>query len=204
MCGRFVDPNLRSMGLDTSWLKITPYPQRFNIKPTQEVYAIVGGQLVLARWGLVPSWHRGTLKEWKASTINARIEEVETKPAFRWSWREGRCLIPAGGYYEWNGEAPRKQPHFFSAAGNEPTLWFAGLVAIWQDMLTAAIMTRAANQSVAPVHDRMPVILNIEEQEAWLQGSVSKDLGMQAQLKHHPVARFKTDDDGPELIEPLP
>ncbi|MCB5412177.1 SOS response-associated peptidase [Pseudogemmobacter faecipullorum] len=203
MCGRFVDPNLRSAGLDMTQTKVNPFPRRFNVKPTQDVYALIDGQPALARWGLIPSWHRGELKEWKAATINARIEEARDKPSFRDAWRRGRILIPVGGYYEWTGEKSPKQPHFFQGAGNEETLWFAGLSSIWRDLMTCTIMTRAANDSVEPVHDRMPVILNSDEREAWLAGSEDLSIGAGARVMHHPVHAFGINDEGPLLIEPI-
>ena len=203
MCGRFVDPDLRSAGLDTSWLKINPIPRRFNVKPTQEVYALVNGQPALARWGLIPSWHKGELKEWKAATINARIEEAAEKPSFRDAWKRGRILMPVGGYYEWTGEKPPKQPHYFEGSGNEGILWFAALVSQWRDLLTCTIMTRAANDTVEPLHDRMPVILNTAEREAWLAGSQDLSIGAAARVRHHPVAAFGIKDEGAGLIEPV-
>lgn len=203
MCGRFVDPNLRSAGLDTSWLKIDPFPRRFNVTPTSSVYVMAAGQGLLARWGLIPTWHRGALKDWKAATINARIEEAADKPSFRGPWRHGRCLIPAGGYYEWTGDRTPKQPHFFASAGNDDTLWFAGLLSEWQDLLTCTIMTRAANDTVMPVHDRMPVILDIEEREAWLGGSTDLEIGAAARLQHHKVRPFGIRDEGEALIEEI-
>jgi len=203
MCGRYVDPNLRSAGLDTSWLKIDPFPRRYNIKPTQDVYVLRGRELVLARWGLIPVWHKGELKDWKASTINARLEEAADKPSFRGPWRHGRCLIPAGGYYEWTGARTPKQPHFFAGAGNEETLWFAGLLSAWRGLLTCAIVTRAANDTVEPVHDRMPVILNSEERDAWLGGGGNTGIGSGARLRHYPVRPFGIKDEGSDLIEPI-
>ncbi|HAW46912.1 MAG TPA: SOS response-associated peptidase, partial [Roseovarius sp.] len=114
----------------------------------------------------------------------------------------GRCLIPAGGYYEWTGTKSPKQPHFFSSAGNEETLWFAGLLSVWNDLRTCAILTRAANDSVMPIHDRMPVILDSAEREDWLSGSDRTDLGEGYPVKHHTVARFGIRDEGEALIEP--
>lgn len=203
MCGRFIDPNLRNSDFDMSQIKIDPLPQRFNIKPTQAVYVSDGTDLGLARWGLIPSWHRGALADWKASTINARLEDAAEKPSYRGPFRNGRCLIPAGGYYEWTGARSPKQPHVFRADGNEETLWFAGLISLWQDLLTCTIMTRAANASVAPLHDRMPVILNSHERDLWISGGPAETLGAGAKLRHHPVSRFKLEDEGPELIEPI-
>ena len=152
MCGRFVDPNMRADGLDTSWLKIAPFPRRFNVKPTQDILIVAKAPLeaMMARWWLVPSWHVGDLKDWKATTFNARIEEARDKPSFRNVWRHGRCLIPVGGYYEWRGEKGAKQPYYFQPAGNEAILWIAGLASRWQGLLTCTMMTRAANASTAP------------------------------------------------------
>lgn len=199
--GRFVDPDLRSAGLDTSWLKINPFPRRCNVNPTQEVYVVLDGRPELARWGLIPSWHRGELRDWRAATINARIEEADDKPSFRGPWRNGRCLIPAGGYCEWTGDTTPKQPRYFQSAGNEDTLWFAGLVSLWRDLLTCTIMTRAANETVEPIHDRMPVILDTSEREAWLRGSEDLAIGAGARVRHHPARPFGIKDDGLELIE---
>jgi putative SOS response-associated peptidase YedK len=155
-----------------------------------------------ARWWLVPSWHRGDLKDWKATTFNARIEEAQNKPAFRAVWRHGRCLIPVGGYYEWTGDKGAKVPHAVLSGSNEPTLWIAGLASRWQDTLTCTMMTRAANSAVAQIHHRMPVILNIDERESWLSGSDEiEGLGQGARLEHYPVGKFGVRDDGPHLIE---
>jgi len=163
---------------------------------------LLGQELTCARWGLIPGWHKGELKDWRASTINARIEEAATKPSFRGAWRYGRCLIPAGGYYEWTGAKSPKQPHFFASVGNEGTLWFAGLLSVWNDLRTCAILTRAANDTVTPVHDRMPVILDSAERDDWLTGSDRTELGAGYQVKHHPVAPFGLRDEGEALIEP--
>jgi putative SOS response-associated peptidase YedK len=205
MCGRFVDPNLRGTEFELSEIKINPIPRRFNVKPTQDVLIFAKDPLeaMMARWWLIPSWFKGDdPREWKATTFNARIEEAKDKPTFRQVWRHGRCLIPAGGYYEWTGTAGQKQPHFIASAGNEETLWFAGLASRWRDTLTCTIMTRAATADVSAVHTRMPVILDAAEREAWLSGTdETADLGAGARLRHYPVARFGIADDGPQLIE---
>lgn len=204
MCGRFIDPNLRGTELELSQIKIDPFPRRFNIKPTQDVMVVPSdpAKAALARWWLVPSWHKGDLRDWKATTFNARIEDAATKPTFRAVWKHGRCLVPAGGYYEWTGDKGHKQPHAILSAGNEETLWFAGLASRWQDLLTCTILTRAATDAVAAIHHRMPVILDADERDAWLSGADTPDLGATARLRSHPVARFGLHDDGPDLIEP--
>ncbi|MFN4061227.1 MAG: SOS response-associated peptidase [Paracoccus hibiscisoli] len=204
MCGRFIDPNLRGTELELSQINIDPFPRRFNIKPTQDVLVVPSdpAKAALARWWLVPSWHKGDLRDWKATTFNARIEDAATKPTFRSVWKHGRCLIPAGGYYEWTGDKGAKQPHAILSAGNEETLWFAGLASRWQDLLTCTILTRAATDAVAAIHHRMPVILDANERDVWLSGSDVPELGATARLRCHPVARFSLHDDGPDLIEP--
>ena len=205
MCGRFVDPNLRGTEVEMSQTKINPIPRRFNVKPTQEVLVMgrVPEQAQYARWGLIPSWFRGDIRDWKAATINARIEDARDKPSFKAAWKYGRCLIPAGGYYEWAGAKAPKQPWFIASAGNEETLWFAGLVSLWGDLQTCAILTRAASEPLAALHTRMPVILSTAEREAWLSGTEGPDLGAGAQLRYHPVKRFGIADEGEELIEAM-
>ena len=205
MCGRFVDPNLRGTEAELSEIKIDPFPRRYNVKPTQDILIVAKTPLeaMFARWWLVPSWHRGELQDWKATTFNARLEDARTKPSFRAVWKHGRCLIPAGGYYEWTGDKGDKQPHFITSAGNEETLWFAGLASRWQDLLTCTILTRAANNDIREIHHRMPVMLNADERDAWLGGTDDLNLGAEKRLEHHPVARFGISDDGPELIEAI-
>lgn len=204
MCGRIVDPNLIGSEMDMSQHRLDPIPRRFNVKPTQEVLILAKSPLVpmQARWGLVPSWHKGQLRDWKAATFNARIEEARDKASFRAVWRFGRCLIPAAGYYEWTGAKPPKQPHFIRPAGNLANLYFAGLASRWEGLLTCTILTRAANPAMQVLHDRMPVILNEAEQEAWLGGTEDLSLGAEVVLQHHPVARFGLQEDNESLIEP--
>ena len=160
-------------------------------------------EAVIARWWLIPSWHKGELKDWEAATFNARIEDAQHKPAFRAVWRRGHCIIPAAGYYQWTGEKGSKHPHFIRSAGNTETIWFASLASRWQDLLTCTILTRAANPTVEQIHDRMPVILDPEERDGWLAGSDDLSIGKDTALKHYLVQPFGVRDDGPELIEPL-
>ncbi|WP_282076285.1 SOS response-associated peptidase [Epibacterium ulvae] len=202
MCGRFVDPNLRGTDVEHVELKINPIPRRYNVKPTNDVliYRNVGAY---ARWWLVPHWHGGTLKEWKATTFNARIEEASSKPAFREAWQKGRCLIPLSGYYEWRESNGAKSPYYISGTGNENNLWAAGLASQWRGTLTCTMLTRPANASVSDIHHRMPVLLNTDEIEAWLGGTDDLNLGAETLLRHHEVAKIGRDDDGDSLIEPI-
>jgi putative SOS response-associated peptidase YedK len=122
------------------------------------------------RWGLIPSW----TKDIRAAKplINARAETLAEKPSFRSLLKSRRCLVPASGFYEWKKEGNRKIPHYFRLT-DEPLFSFAGLYDSWHNpegvsVSTYTIVTCEANSLVAPVHDRMPVILSRENEERWL------------------------------------
>jgi putative SOS response-associated peptidase YedK len=150
---------------------------RYNVAPTDEVPIVrrarEGGrrELVIARWGLVPWWAKDA--SGAARMINARAESIDTKPAFRDSFREHRCLVVADGFYEWQKLAGgTKQPFMIRLRGGAP-FGFAGLWSSWKDpegrrLPTTTIVTTDANDLVRPIHDRMPVILDPADFEAWL------------------------------------
>jgi putative SOS response-associated peptidase YedK len=151
------------------------FPPRPYVAPSQPI-AIVrmyndARQFALVRWGLIPAW----VKEPKSGKplINARSETVFEKPSFRTSIKRRRCLIPADGFYEWTGDVPgRKQPfHIHRPDGR--VFAFAGLWDHWlapdgSEMETAAIITTAANDTLAPIHHRMPVVIQPRDFEFWL------------------------------------
>ncbi len=154
------------------------FPPRYNVAPTQPIPIVrmVDGKrsFTLMRWGLMPSW----VKDPKTFPllINARGESVLEKPAFRNAMRRRRCLIPTDGFYEWKPGAP-KRPFFVRAKrgvdGSAPPLAFAGLWETWtgpngEELDTAAIVTTAANRTLAAIHDRMPVFISPEDFEVWL------------------------------------
>jgi putative SOS response-associated peptidase YedK len=146
---------------------------RYNIAPSQAVLIVAGGEgrprrAELARWGLLPAWAR----EARLAQINARIETAAERRMFAGALRARRCLVPASSFFEWRrGPGARRPIRFAPAAGG---LWaFAG---IWEDwappggpgVRTCAILTTAPNALVAPVHDRMPVILPPDLEAAWM------------------------------------
>jgi putative SOS response-associated peptidase YedK len=150
------------------------FPPRYNVAPTQPipVVRLVEGQrrFALVRWGLLPSW----VKDPKTFTllINARGESVCDKPAFRAAMRRRRCLIPADGFYEWKRAGARKQPYYVHLKAGGP-LAFAGLWETWmgpngEELESAAIVTTNANALLAPIHDRMPVVLEPQAFDLWL------------------------------------
>jgi len=151
------------------------FPPRYNIAPTQPVGIVRAGEqgvreFHLVRWGLIPSW----VKDPRAFTtlINARAETALTKPPFRAGLKYRRCLVPADGFYEWTGAKGAKRPHLarpkhggpFAMAG----IWESWLGADGSEMDSMAILTVAANETMTPIHDRMPAILGPETFEAWL------------------------------------
>ena len=181
MCGRYVaaaPPSEIAKYFGAATLSETVLEPSFNVAPTNEVYAVVerDDERVLDhfRWGLVPLWAKDLAIGSKM--INARSEGIATKNAYRHAFRKQRCIIPADGFFEWKviqGEK-RKQPMFIHRVDGEP-LAFAGLWETWRGpdrdgdpLYTCTIITTSANETMAPVHDRMPVILPPDLWEQWL------------------------------------
>ena len=175
MCGRYA----RTTAL-LEWQRRVGFAERFdlpdsyNIAPSQSVAAVrstmeQAPELVLLRWGLIPSW----AKEMSIGTklINARSETVLEKPAYRTAFRQRRCLILADAFYEWQGQGKNKQPHCFHLRDKEPFA-FAGLWESWQHgqdcVQTCTILTTAANELIQPIHERMPVIVSPDDYGTWL------------------------------------
>ena len=175
MCGRFVITSAPEALRKLLGYKEQPnFPPRYNIAPTQPIPVVRLGQgerhFALVRWGLIPSWVKDP-KQF-ALLINARLEGIAEKPSFRAAMKRRRCLIPANGFYEWQKRGKTKQPYFIRARTRAPFA-FAGLWETWTDrdggeIETAAIVTCAANKTLMPVHERMPVIVPPEQYDAWL------------------------------------
>ncbi len=146
----------------------------FNVTPAQYT-AVIRNQgdhnrLDLLKWGLVPAWAKDL--SFGSHMINARSESVLEKPAFRHAIKYRRCIIPTSGFYEWSHSGSKKQPYFIRMADQSP-LCFAGLWESWKapdgsELETFAVLTTAANKLVAPIHDRMPMILHPDTFTLWL------------------------------------
>lgn len=177
MCGRFtlsVTPSKLTEYFDlTGDLDFSP---SWNIAPFSQINSIVADEsgsrhLKTMRWGLIPSWSKDETIGNKL--INARSETVAEKPSFRSAFKRRRCLIPASGFYEWKTENGIKQPWYFSLTSGEP-MAFAGLWEIWnskegeEGIHSCCIITTTANSFMEPIHDRMPVILSLEQWSVWL------------------------------------
>jgi putative SOS response-associated peptidase YedK len=181
MCGRFT---LYAKGEILAAEFGVPAPgeasPRYNIAPSQDVAAVraspVGGAREMARlrWGLVPSWAKDPAIGNRL--INARSETVREKPSFRNAFRRRRCLIPASGFYEWRRNERGKQP-FYVRMRDGRVFAFAGVWDRWESpeggvIESCAILTTGANAVLAPIHDRMPVILERAQYERWLDPSL--------------------------------
>jgi putative SOS response-associated peptidase YedK len=222
----------------------------YNVAPTKEVYAVVERpprrespeapeepaqrQLRVVTWGLVPSWAKDP--KIGSRMINARMETVAEKPAFRRAFERRRAILPADGYYEWyepGGDSPlgrtkagkpRKQP-FFIRPKDGSILAMAGLYELWRDPTkadddparwrwTCTVITTDAEDDLGRIHDRMPLMLTPDKYDAWLDPeNHDRDalLGLlqpaaPGLLEAYPVSTLvsSVDNNGPELIEPLP
>lgn len=220
MCGRMAHKELTWAEL-AEWMRgLAPgagvIETRYNVPPTAMipiVRRLPDGSLCgdLARWGLIPPFHKGSLKDWKATTINARVESVASAPSFRTAYRHGRCLVLASGYYEWQVRDGVKHPHFISPAGNAPALIMAGLASAVRlpdyEGLTCAVLTEPARPGLDGIHDRMPVMMGLDAVDDWLGGGPLEALPRLpvGALRWHEVGRAvgSVRHEGPELIEPL-
>ena len=227
MCGRFSQRMTwrelhERMGLLGTPLNLRP---RYNVAPSQDVVIVRanddGRSLCMLRWGLIPSWAREPNIGYKL--INARSETAAEKPSFRAAFRHRRCLIPADGFYEWRREGKTRQPWLFGLKNAAPFA-FAGLWESWavpagaaltgslaerspgDTVETFTILTTAANETVTPVHGRMPVILPEDAYGPWLAG---KDVPLAPYpadaMTAHPVSTLvnRPANDDPRCVEPI-
>jgi len=187
---------------------------RYNIAPTQPIWAVIETkgerELRMLQWGLIPSW-----SDKPAGIINARAESVDDKASFKESFHRRRCLIPADGFYEWEKLGKAVQPHFFQFESGEP-FCFAGLWDEWRSegvrITSCAIITTAANELLSTIHNRMPVILQREAYDEWLQAD-SRVEDLQTLLVPFPASEMKgspvssrvnsADADDARLVDPI-
>jgi putative SOS response-associated peptidase YedK len=181
MCGRFT-LTVHHLGEVAeqieAWLDPiyeTHYRARYNVAPTDAHWIVrdknARREIIPANWGLINHWEKK--KSAGAKHINARAETLATKPAYREAYRARRCVVPADGFYEWRGPKNAREPVWYHAP-DRSLLWLAGLYEGWTDpatgelMKTFTIVTTAANELVAPVHDRMPAVLRKPDVGVWL------------------------------------
>jgi putative SOS response-associated peptidase YedK len=196
MCGRYT----LTRGEQIRWrfgieeFSETQIGPRYNVCPEQTMPVIVReetNQLEMMRWGLVPFWS----KEPKSLAINARIEGVLTKPSFRKPIRSQRCLIPATGFYEWKKEGAEKTPFYILRKDGE-LFAFAGIYDEWhgggaETLKTFAIITTAPNELLSQVHNRMPLILQSDQESPWLTTAAAKIDSLLESLKPVPLEQME-------------
>lgn len=228
MCGRFAQPRssdelARLFGASVA---DSLAGLQFNVAPTDEVAAVVerGTERAVRafRWGLVPHW--APTRKGAARLINARAETVEVTPAYRTAFRRSRCIVPADAFYEWRRHpvpgrtrAVRSEPFAIRRPDGEP-MAFAGLWSSWRDpesaerLATCTIITTGANATLRGLHDRMPVMLDRADWDAWLAETAPvatlRSLLRPApddELETYPVSPAVNDvrSEGPELLLPL-
>ena len=223
MCGRFTetaafDLLAERFGITGEAEPAEELSARYNVSPSQEVPIVVaangGRRLVMAKWGFHPAWvHDG-----KLAPINARAETVATSRLFGAAVRNGRCLVPATGFYEWKPVPwqKRKQPYHVRLKGGA-LIGFAGL---WTPGRTpdapptCAIITTTANELLAPIHNRMPLILDPDDEALWLDPGCVAPIKVLPCLRPYASERMEAipvstlvsspDNQGPELIESAP
>ncbi len=221
MCGRYMITStreaIRRVFNVPTLVELAP---RYNVAPTQNVPVVRlqegERELSMLRWGLIPSWAKDP--EIGNRMINARAESVAEKPSFRVAFRRRRCLVVADGFYEWQ-KRPHgpKQPYCIRLANGGP-FGLAGLWEYWKDPIegdpveSCTIVTTMANELLAPIHERMPVIIDRGDFNAWLDCSGNPAIA-QALLAPYPVEPLSAypistrinnvKNDDPACIEPL-
>ncbi|MFD2237112.1 SOS response-associated peptidase [Aureimonas populi] len=173
MCGRFTLTSPAQALEELFETEVEPFPPRYNIAPTQPILIVIGAErrAMLARWGLIPAFAKDPSS--LPLMFNARSETAAEKASFRAAMRYRRCLVPADGFYEWRklGKG-RSQPFFVRPADGRP-LAFAGLMETFlapdgSEIDTAAILTTGANETLRPIHERMPVVIGRADFPRWL------------------------------------
>ena len=223
MCGRYTLYTEKEVLARRFEVEIAELSPSYNVAPTQSVVTVtfekearVAGAM---RWGLIPSWTKDETK--LPQMINARVESVATRPAFREAFRRRRCLILADGFYEWQrgpGPGKRKIPHWIFCEDGVPFA-MAGIWSVWRRpdlerkwVRSCAIITAAANAAISDLHDRMPVILPRGAESAWLDPALDGNTAELTkllvpvaadQLRSRPVSTRvnSANNDDPSLIE---
>jgi putative SOS response-associated peptidase YedK len=185
MCGRyslFADVRFIEDEFGIRILDASVLTKNYNVAPTTFMPVIKNGEngkpdLFSMKWGLIPHWAKDDKMAF--STINARAESLEEKPAFREPFKRQRCIIPASGFYEWMTRGKRKLPYFIFTP-RKKVVGYAGLYDTWRlpdgrFVQSFTIITTEANNVVKPLHERMPVILRPEDYALWLHSGTGTD-----------------------------
>jgi len=208
MCGRFAISHIP--GLFARFMIHDPEFQiqpRYNIAPTQDVPVIVPGSprtFTMMRWGLVPFWAKSP--KIGNRLINARSETIAKSPAFGASVKRRRCLVPATGFYEWRKVDGRKMPYYCHLK-NDSFFAFAGLYDRWRtpegtDLMTFTIVTTTPNPLVEKLHNRMPVMLREEHEQAWISSQPLEAADLKSVVAPYPASRMEIYRVSPAVGDP--
>jgi len=194
MCGRFaLTMDLPELEALFPWVEFSDnHRPRYNVAPSQDILVIpnlIEKKAQMYCWGLIPHWAKDIKIGYKM--INARSETLAEKPSFKTAYRKQRCLILADGFYEWKKEASKKTPYYIRLKTTQP-FGFAGLWERWQKspgefIHSCTIITTDANELVKPIHQRMPVILDNENYQVWLDPDEQAPDRLQHLLKPYPT-----------------
>ena len=238
MCGRYAasrNPDDLVEEFETVETPEQALPPSYNVAPTQDVYAVVErpprGEpeaaavraLRVVRWGLVPSWAKDP--SIGNRMINARMETVADKPAFRRAFAKRRCLLPADGYFEWYGQTKGKKQPFFIRPQDGGMLAMAGLYELWKDpsaadgvddpwLWTCTVLTTSAPDDLGRIHDRMPLLVERDRYAQWLDPTRDDPEELTSllvpaapgRLAAYPVSTDVNNvrNNGAHLVEPIP
>lgn len=220
MCGRFLLISSPQAVRDLLKAVEEPeFPPRYNIAPSQPIMAVYmdggGRHAKLVRWGLIPSWVKDPRSF--ALVFNARADSVLDKPSFKNAMKRRRCLIPSDGFYEWQTAGGARRPFYIHPADKGP-IAFAGLWETWvgpngEEIDTACIITTEASGDLRAIHDRMPVVIQPDAFDMWLDCARVDAETVAALLVAPPAGFFDFHEvslkvnraamDGPELIRPV-
>jgi putative SOS response-associated peptidase YedK len=206
MCGRYSLTSPGGLLAEIFELGEVPVLEpRYNVAPTQAAPVVRAGEaparreLALLRWGLIPASAEDA--RIGAPLINARVETAASRPAFQRSFRRRRCLVPADGFYEWRRAGRRSQPFHVRRASGEPFafagLWDRSRASDGAEVESFAILTMAAGPAVAPIHDRMPVIVARADHDLWLDPAEHRPAALAALLRRAPGTELTVTALGP-------
>lgn len=190
MCGRYEIVDGKKIFVRFQVANAAPeILSNLDVRPTQQVPVLLTDhQLQLMKWGLVPSWSKDESVGTKM--INARTEGIETKPSFKRPMRTQRCLLPASGFFEWQGVKGSKVKYRIGRRDGD-MFALAGLYDVWKsptgyELTSCTIITCQPNAVLAPIHNRMPVILLPEDEEAWLDPDMTEVERITSYLRPYP------------------
>jgi putative SOS response-associated peptidase YedK len=226
MCGRYgfsVNDAKEVYERFDTWNELADLTARYNVAPGQMNPVITShspNEISRMFWGLIPHWAKDDTQKFR--TINARAETAATSPAYREPFRHTRCIVPATGFYEPDKIHYAKPPfpwHYFQLK-DQKIFGFAGFYDVWKDKQTGkeiksyTIITTTPNSLVGIIHDRMPVILEPEDEATWLNPDMVEPERLLPLLKSYPAEKMEAwrvgdaarnpKNDSPELIKPLP